>query len=145
MLRIYWGNEDSFIYGPTWFRYNYEQDWFADPLVQEMMEDIDKSRYLGGDLIRSDILGPIPPERLSGGLKTLIAIYKRSDLHFDATSCGPNCARWLLEIGNRGDVLVELGYIMPFDGLEPFQILIENTGEIVRDMRQLLFAALPFM
>ena len=35
---------------------------------------IDKSEYVGGQLIKSEVLGPIPPERLSGGLKTLISI-----------------------------------------------------------------------
>ena len=47
-----------------------------------MMIDIDKSEYKGGELIESDVLGPIPPERLSGGLQTLISIYsKRNVLH----------------------------------------------------------------
>jgi len=28
-------------------------------------------------------------------------IYKRPDKIFDATSCGENCAKWLLEIGKK--------------------------------------------
>jgi len=145
LLNIFWGNDDSFVYGPTWFKYNYEQDWFSDPLVQKMMRDIDKSEYLGGVLIKSDVLGPIPPERLSGGLKTLISIYKRPDLHFDATSCGPNCAKWLLEIGNREEVTAELGYIMPFDDSTPFEIKIVNTGEVVDNIKQLTYSAMPYL
>ena len=35
------------------------------------------------------------------GLQTLICIYKRPDLMFNATSCGENCVKWLLEIGKR--------------------------------------------
>lgn len=42
-------------------------------------------------------------------------------------------------------VTVELGYIMPLDGLEPFQIRIENTGEIVSDMRHVMYSAMPYM
>ena len=77
VLSIFFGEKEHVMHGPSWFRFNYRPEWFEDPLVQEMMTDIDKSCYKGGELIQSDILGPIPPERLSGGLQTLICIYKR--------------------------------------------------------------------
>ena len=93
MLRIYYGDMDDVAYGPVWFNYAYELSWFADPFVQEMMRSVDHSEYISGEIIHSDVLGPIPPERLSGGLKTLILIYEVPGKIFDATSCGENCAR----------------------------------------------------
>ena len=64
-----------------------------------MIEEIDHTKYVDGYIFDSPVLGPIPPERLSGGVKTLIMIYEMPEKVFNATSCGPNCAHMLLEIG----------------------------------------------
>ncbi|MCR5733282.1 MAG: DUF4869 domain-containing protein [Lachnospiraceae bacterium] len=145
MLSIFFGEKEHVMHGPSWFRFNFKREWFEDPLVQRMLEDIDKSQYVGGDLIQSDALGPIPPERLSGGLQTLIAIYKRPDLIFNATSCGENCSKWLLEIGKKEDVTVNLRYFMPFDGCEPFEIRILNEDVVVEDMKEYTRIAIRYI
>ena len=88
------------------------------------------------------MLGMISPERLSGGVKTLIMIYKMPEKVFDATSCGSNCAHSLIEIGKRENVTVNLRYYMPMTGLEPFNIEIVNTGEIVSKEKEYTLAAL---
>lgn len=141
MLRIFLGDRENVNYGPSWFTFNYQPEWLKDPFVQEMIEGVDHSRYIDGLVIESPVLGPIPPERLSGGVKTLIMIYERPDLVFDATSCGENCTRWLLEIGNRKDVLVNLNYLMPFGDYEPFRIRIENDGSEISNYGDFLRAA----
>ena len=128
MLRIFFGEKEDVMHGPSWFRFNYDEEWLADPFVEEMMTDIDKSHYKGGQLIESDVLGPIPPEKLSGGLQTLICIYKRPDLVFNATSCGENCAKWLAEIGRREDITINLRYYMPFDDCNDIEIEILNDN-----------------
>ena len=142
MLHIYFGNMEKVAYGPRWFKHNYETDWFQDPFVQEMIEQIDSTKYVEGYIFESPVLGPIPPEKLSGGVKTLIMIYERADKIFDATSCGPNCAPMLLEIGKRKDVTVNLRYFMPMKGLEPFEIEIVNTGKIVSTVKEYTIHAL---
>ena len=45
------------------------------------------------------MLGQIPPERLSGGVKTLLLILNEPDRIFNASTCGDNCAKWIVEIG----------------------------------------------
>ena len=145
MLNIILGYKDDSYYGPGWFVNNYEEKWFEDPLVVEMMKDIDKSEYRGGALIYSDILGPISPRELSGGLKTLISIYKEPSLIFDATSCGENCAKWLLKIGDRIDVTILLSYPMIFKGFEPAKIHILNTDEIVLSDSEYTMKALDIL
>jgi len=145
MLSIIFGDAEHVMHGPSWFRFNYKREWFDDDLVDRMMRDIDKSEYVGGDLIQSDVLGPIPPERLSGGLQTLIAIYKRPDIMFNATSCGENCAKWLVEIGKVEDVSVNLRYFMPFDACEPFEIRIVNEDKIVTDMQEYIHIAIKYI
>ena len=82
-------------------------------------------------------VGPIPPERLSGGVKTLIMIDHDYEHVFNASACGDNCAKWLLKICETEDRLVRLGYIMNF-GDNKFTIKINNTGKIVHSMSELM-------
>lgn len=50
----------------------YLHPWFDSELAKEMIRDIDDSEVLSGECINSPVLGQIPPERLSGGVKTLL-------------------------------------------------------------------------
>ena len=143
MLTIHFGEMTDVKYGPTWFKYNYRPEWLAEPFVQEMIRGVDNSTYIDGLVINSPVLGPIPPERLSGGLKTLIMIYEKPELIFNATSCGENCALWLLEIGKQKDVTVNLEYLMTFP--EPFEIRIENEDRIVTDTKDYILAAANYI
>lgn len=145
MLNILFGEKEDVLYGPAWFRFNYKEKWFEDPFIFNMMKDIDKSCYKGGQLILSEMYGPIPPERLSGGLKTLICIYKRPDLMFNATSCGENCAKWLLEIGRRIDISVNLRYYMPFDNCGDFKVKIINEDKIIDNIDNYIHIALKYV
>ena len=143
MLTIHLGETEDMQYGPSWFKYNYRPEWLKDPFVQEMIRDVDDSEYIDGLVINSPVLGPIPPERLSGGVKTLIMIYKRPDLVFDATSCGQNCAKWLGKIGEREDVRVVLEYLMDFE--EPFEIMVENEARMINSRRDYLLTAMKYI
>ena len=96
-------------------------------------------------MIDSPVLGPIPPERLSGGVKTLIMIYEKPELIFDATSCGQNCAKWLLEIGNRKDVTVKLEYLMTFEEYAPFKIRIDNEDRVITDPEDYIVTAMKYL
>lgn len=145
MLRIHFGESDNVEYGPSWFKYNYKPEWLKDSFVKKMIEDVDGSSYIDGLVIDSPVLGPIPPERLSGGVKTLIMIYERPDLIFDATSCGQNCAKWLVEIGKKKDVTVNLEYMMMFDEYEPFEIYVTNEGQLFTDAEDLFVAAAKYI
>lgn len=101
-----------------------------------MILDIDKSEVVGPNLIQSPVLGPIPPERLSGGVKTLILIDNDDEHIFNASACGNNCAKWLLKIAEDKDITVRLGYLMDF-GREPFVIHVVNTDKIVHNLEEL--------
>ena len=52
------------------------------------------SEVLSDECINSPVLGQIPPERLSGGVKTLLLILNEPDRIFNASTCGDNCAKW---------------------------------------------------
>ena len=145
MLNIVFGKRDDVYYGPGWFVNNYTGEWLEDVIVQKMIKDIDKSEYRGGELIYSNVLGPIPPEKLSGGVKTLISIYKTPDHMFDATSCGNNCSKWLLDMGKQMDITVNLNYPMEFEDCEGFEIHIENNDKIYYKSKEYLLAALDVL
>lgn len=61
-----------------------------------MIRDVDRSEVIGSGVIDSPVLDGISPRELSGGVKTLIAIYKKPERIFNASACGDNCAKWLL-------------------------------------------------
>ena len=93
--------DTNYVCSPEiYFKYNYEEEWFEDELVKEMIQDVDGSKVLSAYAIDSPVLGFISPERLSGGVKALIIMYKEPALIVNASACGNNCAKWILEIEN---------------------------------------------
>ena len=145
MLHIIFGETENANYGPDWFKTNYDPEWLKDAFVQKMIKDIDKSDYVDGIVINSPILGPIPPERLSGGVQTLIMIYEKPELVFDATSCGENCAKWLLEIGKEKDITVNLNYLMKFSDVNDFEIFIDNENRLVTSIEDYIMTAVKYV
>ncbi|ADU24208.1 hypothetical protein Rumal_3774 (plasmid) [Ruminococcus albus 7 = DSM 20455] len=60
-----------------------------------------------------------------------------TDKIFNASACGDNCAEWLLEIGKKKDITVNLRHIMDF-GEVSFDIHIQNTDQVVHSMKELI-------
>ena len=138
MLSVYYGDMPEAIYNPAlFFKNSYSDDWITDELSKEMIRDVDKSEVIGPRIIDSPVLGGITPRELSGGVKTLICIYKRPNRVFNASACGDNCAKWLLEIGKRQDVTINLRHLMDF-GEKEFTIRVLNTDQTVHTMDELL-------
>ena len=138
MLKIIFGNCEDAIYNTSvYFKDTYQDEWITDELSVEMIKDVDKSDVIGPRLIESPVLGAISPKELSGGVKTLILINKDRNKIFNASTCGDNCAKWLLKIGETDDVIINLRHLMDFGGDE-FEIEIMNTHQIVRNMKELI-------
>ena len=141
MLNIFYGNMKEAIYKTaSYFKYDYEDDWITNPFVREMIADVDQSTVLDSGVIDSPVLGKIPPTGLSGGIKTLILVKFESDKIFNASTCGDNCAKWLLKIAETEDRTINLRHLMRF-GIEPFTIRILNTDQIVHSMDELVSVA----
>lgn len=138
MLKIIFGNYEDAIYNTSvYFKNTYQDEWITDELSVEMIKDVDKSDVIGPRLIESPVLGAISPKELSGGVKTLILINKDRNKIFNASTCGDNCAKWLLKIGETDDVIINLRHLMDF-GNDEFEIEIMNTHQIVRNMKELI-------
>ena len=149
MLKIFYGEPaaDNYIFNPdAYFNNTYEDDWITEPLSVQMIKDVDGSDVIGPRVIDSPFLGSIPTERLSGGVKTLILMSKDQSHIFNASACGDNCAKWILNIADElkkqgKDLLIRLGYLMDF-GEEPFEIEINNLGKVVHNRKELAEAVL---
>ena len=139
MLKIFFGDNpgDNYIFNPdVFFNNTYEDEWITSETSRKMIKDTDGSEVKGPCMIDSPFLGPIPPERLSGGVKTLILMQNDPDHIFNASACGNNCAQWILKLAEQKDITIRLGYIMDF-GKQPFDIYIVNTGKTVHSMLEL--------
>ncbi len=145
MLKIILGDCEEAIYNTSvYFKNTYQPEWITDKLSVEMIKDVDKSIVIGPHLIESPILGPISPRELSGGVKTLILINKEPGKIFNVSTCGDNCAKWLLEMGRKRNITVNLRHLMDF-GKEDFEMEIINSKQIVKNMKEFVYAASDFV
>ena len=94
-------------------------------------------------LIKSPVLGLIPPTLLSGGTKTLLLIKNCPDMVFNASTCGDNCAKYILELAKTQDITINLRHIMRFG--KKFKAKVLNEGVTVENMEQLLLIAAKYV
>ena len=145
MLNVYFGTMPGAIYDTAvFFKNDYEDSWIVDPFVKDMIRDVDHSEVIDSGVIDSPVLGKIPPLNLSGGVKTLILVKFEPEIVFNASTCGDNCAKWLLRIAAEEDRTVNLRHIMDF-GQGSFEIKILNTNQIVYNMSELIDIAVDFV
>ncbi|MGN0414212.1 MAG: DUF4869 domain-containing protein [Agathobacter sp.] len=141
MLKIFFGNKKEAIYNTSvYFKNSFLDEWITDPFSVEMIKDVDKSTVVAPHLIESPVLGPISPKELSGGVKTLILIYKDRSHLFNASNCGDNCSKWLLKMAENEDITINLRHLMDF-GSGTFEIEVLNNGKIVQNMTELVDVA----
>ena len=141
MLNIYYGNMPEAIFNTSvYFKNAYEDTWITDPVAREMILDIDKSVVLDSAVIDSPVMGKIAPVSLSGGVKTLILLKNERSRVFNASTCGDNCARWILKLAETDELTINLRHLMDF-GEKTFDIRIMNTGQIVNSMKELVTIA----
>jgi hypothetical protein len=132
MLKVYFGFDKECIRDiDLYFDNVYDELWLDDELVKQMIEDIDDSKVVSNQCIVSPILGQIPPERLSGGVKALICLYKSPDSYIDLIVCGPNCEKWISKISALTNIRVGMsGYDLTFDNLEIQGICLNDNSPI---------------
>lgn len=102
-------NRDVDVY----FNNRYEDEWLEDPLVKQIVRDIDHSEILSNRAVESPVLGIIPLTRISGGAKALILMLK-TDRIIWGTACGDNCADWINKISRMKDITLFYEHPMEF-------------------------------
>lgn len=116
----------------------YEDEWFDDPFVKRMVKEIDNSEVISANLIQSPVLGPISCEKLSGGVKVLIMLYKMPEIQQWGSSCGNNCMELMAEIGKMQNITVKFSHI-PENFPENLEARFMDNGEIVHQGRELTY------
>ena len=145
LLHIFYGEMPEAIFNTAvFFKNSYDDAWIVDEFSRQMIADVDKSEVLGTGVIDSPVLGKIAPERLSGGVKTLMLVKFMPDRVFNVSTCGNHCAKWLLKIAEDEERTVNLRNIMDF-GDDPFSIHVFNTDQVVHSMRELLPIAIQYV
>lgn len=138
MLNVYFGDMPGAIFNTAvYFKNTYRDSWITNPLSVQMIKDVDKSDVVSESVIESPVLGSITPLALSGGVKTLMLVKFDREHVFNASTCGDNCAKWLLKIAENRRVVINLHHVMDF-GKGPFKIKVLNNGKIVKNMDELL-------
>ena len=138
MLNIYYGNMPEAIFNTAvYFKNVYEDEWITDPVAREMILDVDKSIVLDNAVIDSPVMGKIAPTELSGGVKTLILMKNERSKVFNASTCGDNCAQWILKLTDMDELTINLRHLMNF-GNGTFDIRIMNTNQVVHSMKELV-------
>ncbi len=145
MLHIYFGDMPDAIYNTSiYFNNTYKDSWITDQMTKDMIKAVDNSDVIDAKTIMSPIFGNMSPKKLSNGVKTLILISFDRKKVFNASTCGDNCAEWILRMAKERKVVINLRHLMDF-GSEPFKIKIMNTNKIVKNMAELVFEAGEFV
>ena len=62
MLNIYFGPMPEAVYDTAvYFKNTYSDQWITAPLAVEMIQDVDRSKVIGSQIIESPVLGMITP------------------------------------------------------------------------------------
>lgn len=145
MLNVYFGDMPDAIYNTAlYFRNVYQDAWITDSMSREIILDVDKSTVVSANLIESPVLGPISPVMLSGGVKTLLLIKHDKKYVFNASTCGDNCAKWILQLAEKRKVVINLHHVMDF-GPDDFKIKVLNSGAIAHNMSELIRESIPYL
>lgn len=144
MLNVTFGDmfdNENYIYNTALYFDNVFQDkWITSDFGKAVIKDIDKSDVISAHVIESPFLGAITPDQLSGGVKTLLLMAFDNSKIFNASTCGNNCAKWILKLGKEKKLLINLRHVMNF-GTEDFKIRITNTGAVVHNMSEFISAS----
>ncbi len=144
MLNVTFGDmfdTENYIYDTALYFDNVFQDkWITSDLGKAIIKDIDKSDVISAHVIESPVLGAITPTELSGGVKTLLLMAFDNSKIFNASTCGNNCAKWILKLGQDKKLLINLRHVMDF-GTDDFKIKVTNTDTIVHNMSEFVSAS----
>ena len=145
MLNIFFGDMENVIFNTSVFFDNtYQDSWFQDDFTKRVIKDIDKGEILGPNCVITKILGPIPPTKIAGGTKTILLMKFDNNHIFNASTCGDNCAKWILKIAKDKDLTINLRHIMNF-GKKDFSAKILNSGKIITTQKEYVEQAVMYL
>lgn len=115
-----------------------ESKWLDDPIVKQIIKDIDKSDVISPYCIYSPVLGQITMDRVSGSAKALILMLKMPKMQIWAQLCGDNCCTWIIKISKIHDIHLVFSNSMGFDKAAEFDMYITNDGNLIHDWKSFI-------
>lgn len=135
MVSVFFGLDKKSDFAPDEvFQAQFIPEWLEDENVKKMILDIDKTVVQSSRCLMSPVLGQIAPYYLSGGVKSLIMLYKTDWYYPDLINFGGNCEEWLLWVFNSRD-LVKVscsGYDLTFRDIQ-INGICENDGSMINN------------
>ncbi len=140
-LEIYFGHHDNEIYGvEMYFKLSHCADWFNNEIAIEMLKDICHLESINGEALTvlwfgEGPLRTIAPDDLPGGVKALLLMLNTDEM-VQASRCGDNCAKWIIEIAKYKKLRISLNSLMPFR--VDFDALVLNDGSYIHSYKDYL-------
>lgn len=104
-----------------------KQEWFQDPFVQQVLQEVDKVSVLQGFVLQTENGDVIPPEYLSTGSKTLICMYEMPDCIFNLTQMGDNVFVYACQLALVRNVTALTYRYLPYNLLQQLELQKDYT------------------
>lgn len=72
----------------------------------------------------------------------ILMAFDQSGKVFNASSCGDNCVKWIVELGRQKDLTINLHHVMDFSSVPVFEAVMLSTGATVHSYREYLEEAI---
>lgn len=135
MIKLWLSSKDDIFNINQYFNLFYREDWITDDFAVEAIKEIDKSEVIDRNLIISPVLGHIPPEKLSGGVKALLIMRNEKDKIVCENQLGENCMNMLVKLSKIQDVEMTIGHMMLLGEDKEFEVEFMDTGKIVYNQK----------
>ena len=137
MLKIYFGKYDDMLYsGNDYFDMVVDEDCIETDFGKKVIKAIDNGVVYDKNLIVTEVLGGIPPERLSGGTKALL-ILMNTDKVMSMGALGDNCLPYLADISEVKDITLCTKSLRPlFENSDLKEAYIINFDIKVHNQRE---------
>lgn len=145
MLKIKFNVPDNETFGHPnrRFPFRYEDSWFDDPIVRQMVKDIENGEVYSANSIKVEPYGVINCTQLSSTCRNLILAYKVDNVLINATYCGDSAGEWLLRLGEMKDLTISLNYPLMFP--KSIKAVVLNDNSTINCWRDYLLAARKFL
>lgn len=116
-----------------YFNVEFEKEWLLDEFNIKALKKIDNVDIIANELLYNEIMGYIPPNFLSTGVKTLI-LANTLGLKVNGDRMGDNCYPLLVELSKKKDVYIKLTHLPKFEAT--FQAVYLNNNRLVNNWKE---------
>ena len=120
-----------------------QDSWFDDPVVKQIVKDIDEAEVFSAYSMKHPVFGAINYTMLSSTCRNLILLYELPDEVINATYCGEKAGDWILRISEKRDVKIMLDYALLFS--RDFNAIVVNGDERIRTLKDYYRYAMRYL